>query len=355
MITSRSPLRGVACVLAAVLAVTAVAPRGFADAYDAAMARAIAAKEKAIDSNDPAAWDEALRLFIEADAIKPTKDSKYEVANAAVKLKEDDLAFEAYENAIALGLSGKPKEKAQTFLSAHQSIMARLDVRGPAGAEVFIGPRSRGTLPRPPIVVFAGPVKLKVVASGRVAEESLTVKEGVTVGIDLSAKLAPPPAPTATAAPSASAAAPAPHPEDSATVPLADTGAGARTLGWSLVVTGGVLTVGAAVGVLVTGRGLDNRLAALREHCQTFKTDDSDQCAVGKPEYQAAAQSDNDAIATWKGVRTASWVTGGVGLMILGVGLLRLATAPSPPKASAFQPTFTVGMNGAYVGLGGAF
>ncbi|MBI2395627.1 MAG: hypothetical protein HYV09_39035 [Deltaproteobacteria bacterium] len=352
MTTTRSSLRGVACVLAAVLAVTAVAPRGFADAYDAAMARAIAAKEKAIDSNDPAAWDEALRLFIEADAIKPTKDSKYEVANAAVKLKEDDLAFEAYENAIALGLSGKPKEKAQTFLAAHQSIMARLDVRGPAGAEVFIGPRSRGTLPRPPIVVFAGPVKLKVVASGRVAEESMTVKEGVTVGIDLSAKLAPPPPATA---PAASASATAPSPGDTAAVPLGDTGAGARTLGWSLVVTGGVLTVGAAVGVFVTGRGLDNRLAALRAHCQTFKTDDPDQCAVGKPEYQAAAQSDNDAIATWKGVRTASWVTGGVGLMILGVGLLRLATAPAPPKASAFQPTFTVGMNGAYVGLGGAF
>ena len=42
---SRSFVRGFATVLAAVLSVSAIAPYSFADAYDAAMARAVAAKE----------------------------------------------------------------------------------------------------------------------------------------------------------------------------------------------------------------------------------------------------------------------------------------------------------------------
>lgn len=356
MTRSRSTFRGVGVVLAAVLAVSAIAPRGFADAYDAAMARAVAAKEKAVDSNDPAAWEEALRLFLEADAIKPTKDSKYELANAAIKLKEDDLAYESYEEAIALGLSGKAKEKAQTFLSVHKNLMGHLEVKGPAGAEVWIGPRKRATLPHAPIVVFAGPVKLRVVFEGRQIDEALSMKEGGSVTLDVTAKLAPPPAPTATttatatAAPTASAV-----PTVSPSVPLSDTGAGARTLGWSLTVSGAILTIGAGVGVIVTNKGLSDRLDTMHEHCLATRSDNPDQCLTAKPGFQGEVQSDNDAVATWKGARTASYITGGVGLMILGVGLLRLATAPEKPQASALAPTMSVGANGAYFGLSGAF
>ncbi len=70
----------------------AVAPRSFADAYDAAMAEGVAAREKAVDTNDPSLWGEALRAFQKADAVRATKESKYELANAAVHLKADDLA-----------------------------------------------------------------------------------------------------------------------------------------------------------------------------------------------------------------------------------------------------------------------
>ena len=98
--------------VALALSLASVASPSFADAYDAAMAHAIAAKEKALDANDPSAWQEALRLFVEADALRATKDSKYELAFAASRLKEDDLAVEAYEASIALGLSGKAKDKA---------------------------------------------------------------------------------------------------------------------------------------------------------------------------------------------------------------------------------------------------
>ncbi len=344
--------RAVAAALLALLSVTAVAPPSFADAYDAAMARAVAAKEKAVDSNDPAAWDDALRLFEEADAIKATKDSKYELAGAAARLKEDDIAVEAYEDAIKLGLSGKAKDKAQAFITAHQSSMGRLDVKGPAGATLTVGARKRGTLPRAPLVVFAGTVKLRAANEGVTVEDAVTVKEGTTTSIDLTPKFtaASTPAPTASAKP-----APPPVPTESHTVPLSDTGAAARALGWSLIISGGALVVASGVGLLVSTNGLSSRRDSLDSHCAVTATDDPDQCSVPKVGQEGAAQSDNDAIATWKGVRTASYVTGGVGFMILGVGVIRLLTAPKPPRASAWQPTVNVAAHGAYFGISATF
>ncbi len=123
--------RGLALLLSLAL-VTAHLPAR-ADAWDAAMARAAAAKENALDENDPARWEEALRLFREADAIRASKESKYEIASAAAWLKQDDLACEAYEGAIALGLDGPAKVKANTFLTEHAPKVARLRLRGPAG------------------------------------------------------------------------------------------------------------------------------------------------------------------------------------------------------------------------------
>lgn len=346
--------RAVAVGLLALLSVTAIAPPSFADAYDAAMARAVAAKEKAVDSNDPSAWDEALRLFEEADALKSTKDSKYELAGAAARLKEDDIAVEAYEEAIKLGLSGKAKEKAQAFITAHVAQMGRLEVKGPAGAALTIGARKRGTLPRAPLVVFAGTVKVRAVHNGVSVEDSAVLKEGATASIDLAPKfeaaVAPPPTASAKPAPTA-----APPLEGSPTVPLSDTGAGARALGWSLIIGGGALVVASGVGLFVSTSGLSSRRDSLNDHCSVPTTGDPDQCSVPKLGQEAAAQSDNDAIATWKGVRTASYVTGGVGVMILTVGVVRLFTAPKPPRASAWQPTVNVAAHGAYFGLAGTF
>jgi hypothetical protein len=338
--------------LVTVLSITSIAPPVFADAYDAAMARAVAAKAKAVDSNDPAAWNDALRLFEEADAIRTTKDSKYELAGAAARLKEDDIAVEAYEAAIKLGLSGKAKDKAQTFIAAHLTTMGRLDVHGPAGTELTVGARKRGVLPRAPLVVFAGSVKLRATHAGTTVEETVAVKDGATVVVDVAPKLeaaaAPPPAPPTDVAPT--------PPESSETVPLSDTGAGARALGWTLVVSGGVLVVSAGIGLVISSTGLSSRRDSLRDKCITYHTTgDRDQCALARPGTEADARSDNDAIKSWKAVRTASLVTGGVGFMIVGVGVVRLLLAPKPPRASAWEPTFNIGANGATVGIAGAF
>lgn len=345
-------MRRVAAVLLTVMSISAIAPMLYADAYDAAMARGIAAKEKAIDTNDPAAWDETLRLFFEADAIKSTKDSKYELAGAAARLKEDDLAYESYEAAIALGLSGKVRDKAQAFLKTVKMI-GRLDVKGPAGAEIYVGARFRGTLPHAPFVIFSGAVKIRAVHGGQTVEQSVTIKEGSTetLTVDFAPKAATSAAPT-TSASSAPIVAPGKH--GSETVPLADTGAGARTLGWSMIVGGGIVLIVGTGGFIVSTDGVSSGKRDLEKNCAEFYTQDPDQCRLAKEGVSPdTLASKNTEIRTWKAVRTASLVAGGVGIVITTIGLVRLLTAPPAPRASAFNARLDVGFG--YLGLSGTF
>lgn len=346
--------RAVAAALVTVISISSFAPLGFADAYDAAMARAVAAKEKAVDSNDPAAWDEALRLFSEADALKSTKDSKYELAGAAARLKEDDLAYESYEAAIALGLSGKAKEKAQAFLKSTKGI-ARVDIKGPSGADISIGARHRGALPHAPFVVFAGPVKIRAASAGQTIERTITTKEGATEAVDLAADFAPKTTTTTSATTTATTAATSEGPKGSSpTVPITDTGAGARALGWSLMVGGGVLLVGGGVGYIIASKGFNSSEAEIDAGCLTRVPSDSDQCSTARdPKDAPRLETVNGQVRTWKGIKTASLITGGVGLVLLGIGVVRLATAPSAPKASAWVPHVDVGVG--YVGISGVF
>ena len=74
-----------AAVIAA--AVCAAGGSARADAYNATLTRAIAAKERAMDVNEPARWEEALRLFQEADAIRATREASYELGHAAERLR----------------------------------------------------------------------------------------------------------------------------------------------------------------------------------------------------------------------------------------------------------------------------
>lgn len=332
------------------LSLLLVGAPALADAYDAAMARAVAAKEKAVDTNDPAAWAEALRLFEEADGVKATKDSKYELANAAAKLKEDDLAVEAYEAALALGLAGKPKEKAQSFLKANEPKMARVDVKGPAGAAVYVGGRARGALPRAPLVVFAGTTKIKVTAGAKSVEIPVEAKAGESVSVDANAKLAELDAPP-----------PPPPPKDkpkppSPPVPITDDGASARALGWSLIIGGGLVGTAGLVFVVVSGKRLDTERSFLTENCAEWYDRPNSCKSANSPTVQTAVQSSNDAIATWSGVRIASFIGLGTGFTVAAIGAVRLLTAPPPPHTTAaWVPQVSVLPGGGYVGLQGAF
>ncbi len=327
--------------LTIVLAMPLSALPARADAYDAAMARAVAAKEKAIDANDITSWEEALRLFEEADALRSTAESQYEIAGAAAHLKEDDVAVQAYEASIALGLSGKPKEKAQAFLDQNVPAMARLGVVGPAGAAVYVGTRRRGTLPLPrPLVVFAGSVKLRVVSGAKQTQEDVTLKAGESRTLEAKLDVEPPPK--------------GPPPAPPVARPVEDTGSGARTLGWTLIVSGGLVAVaGLGTGLYASSSVASHRdaLAALCD--KPLGTDD---CAESKAGKRVEAQDEVDAIATMKGVRVVGYVALSAGLTTVIIGTLRLVTAPSPASTSGrFAPTLVIGRSTLGFALSGAF
>lgn len=117
------------------------------DIYRAALLRAVVAKEQALDSNLTADWEQALLRFKQADAIQGTVESKYEIGVVAARLGYDDIAVEAYEIALELGLAGTAQAKARSFVTTHAPRMARLNIRGPDGAQVFVNGVERARLP----------------------------------------------------------------------------------------------------------------------------------------------------------------------------------------------------------------
>jgi hypothetical protein len=289
----------------------------YADAYDAAMARAAAAKEKALDANDAASWEEALLRFREADAIRATKESKYEVATAAAWLKQDDIAVEAYQEALALGLSDPAKTKAEAFVADRQAKIAKLTVTGPAGARVLIDGRARGTLPRAtPFVVFAGTIKVRVESGADAKEGSLETTAGAEAKFDGTPEKKvvpePPPPPPVTPKPIP----PAPVRDD-----------GSRALGWTFLGTG---TAVAVIGLGSTFIAMA-RVSTLQKDMDKYPCIENDgtYCTTLKPGTSEAtkleAQSTSNSLATWRGIRTAGIVTsivGGVTAIAGGVILL---------------------------------
>jgi hypothetical protein len=320
---------GVAVVIALLLA----APAAHGDEYDAAMARAAAVKEKALDENDPASWLETYRLFEEADAIRSTKESKYEIAIAATKIKSDDIAYQAYEDALALGLDGPAAEKARGYLSEHAGTVARLHVTGPAGAAILVGTRKRGNLPLTrALIVFAGTVRVTITHEGKTIEKTATVSAGTTSTVDFTEPPPPPPKPALPPAPP----------------PVVDTPR--RTSEWTLVAIGGGVAALGAITWITAQRTIDLTRASLAETCAVRN---GDRCTETYPEYVSYAKSDVDRIASWKAVRASAIVTTAIGGLVIGYGLFRFASAPS--RTAALMPRISVGATSVFLGVDGSF
>jgi hypothetical protein len=342
--------------MAALLATRPAAAAADADAYNAALRRAIAAKERALDVDDPPRWEEALRLFQEAAALRVTRESAYEIGFAAERLSRTDLAVESYEAAIELGLSGSAAARASSFAAAHVRALSRLDVRGPAGTRLRIAGLDRGRLPLSrPLVLFPGETEIGIIDPGGLAwTVTARLKAGHNDVIDLAA--GPPaemPAPTRAAQPIAPAPPPAPLPVAAAPSPPAplpvvvvapiprspDEPAARATSGaaWPLVAVG--LTVAVAGGVLVwvsQGKIDDNR-ANLGKTCDGAPVDDT--CARAIYGMQGAAQAAQDAIATWKAVRLGSFIGLGVGAAVAVTGVaLKLGGGGGPPVTALIVP-----------------
>lgn len=302
-----------------------------ADGYDAAMAQAAVAKETALDSGSPVDWELTLSRFLAADALRATRESKYEIAVAARALKADDLAVEAYEASIALGLDGAAREKADAFLAENAPKMARLTVLGPAGTAVVVNARRRGVLPLgQPLVVFAGTVTVRASIGTSPVEKTLQVGAGEGASVDLSP---PPPEPVPVVLPPPRRVPEAPAPD--------------HGLDWAMAIGGGAVLVTGVVTWAIATATVNARRASLDEVCLRRREDDPDLCAeAADATYRDWAQEDSDLIHTFKPLRTVGLVGASIGLVVGSIGVVRLLHV---------TPTAHVSSKGATFGLQVAF
>jgi len=330
-----SPRRSNPCLPLVALALSLHVSPAVADDYDAAFTRAIAAKERALDTNDPASWQAALDLFAEATRLRSTKEANYELAVAAARLRQDDLALESYEVALGAGLDGPAAEKAQAFVAEKSKELGRLDVRGPAGAEVYVAARLRGTLPLPrPIVAFAGKRRIELRYAGDRQEQEALVEPGKTRRVDFLAQ-------KPNAVPGSSGAAGSARTGDAGTT-RAETPETDRSLGTALTIGGASVLVLGGVTFFIAASNVTGHRDRLAELCAV--PNGSDACTSAHPGQKAQAQDEVDAIATWKGVRTAGFVGLGVGAVATGVGVALLLSGPkSKPKTSTWLVAPTPG------------
>jgi len=298
-------------VLAVAVSLALNAGSARADAYEATMTSAVAARDRAKESHDLHDWDEALRLFLEAARINPNKNPLYEAGVAAQQLKADDVAVDALSRAIALGLTGTAREKAEAFVAANESRMARLDVKGTAGTRVLVAERTRGILPlAAPIVVFAGAVRVRVIApNGRDAIVDTEAKAGATVVVSADDLLAPKasveaPKPVVTAPPAAARVSPD------------------ANRGWAWAVgAAGLVSIG--VGAYFGVRALEKR-------------DDRDALCAGRP--QGFCAGDPDVTSLYAEARTNALLANvfvGAGIVAVGVGAYGLLRGPPAPSSRA--------------------
>jgi hypothetical protein len=316
-----------------------------ADAYDAALARAVSAKERALEANDPPHWDEALRLFAEADAIRSTKESKYELGFAAAKMRQNDVAVEAYQAALDLGLVGTARTTAEAFIAQYATSMARIEIVGPPGATIYVAGRWRGRTPLArPIVVFNGPVHMQIAfGQGTNRTEDLVLPAGTLHVLRLWEPQVSSPGP---------ATVPVPPANEAVRPPSSTEERGTNTLAWTLLGGGALLVAGGAVLVPVASSRIGDHRNDLASNCDQLSGEDA--CAHAKPNGQTAAQTAADGIATWKAVRTGAFVGLGVGAATLVAGVVALAAAPRSRSAHARAEVVPM-YGGAVVLYGGHF
>ncbi len=264
-----------------------------------------------MDSNDPASWEDALLRFQEADDLRATKETKYELGLAAAHLRQDDLAVESYEAAIDLGLEGSALDKARAFLLEHQPTMGRLDVEGPESTVVTVGQRRR-TLPFDrPMVLFPGSYSVRAMVDGRDVTVTARVEAGGKAVVDLAA------APRHEKPAEAAIELRGEHAAGGNRAPAKPTERD-HSLAWALVGSGAGLALVGGGTVLGTTWALGSRRDELADLCAV--SSDEDSCAYAHPGRQTEAQSKVDSIATMKAVRTGGWVGLGVGAGLAAIG-----------------------------------
>ena len=334
-------------VVAVVASIAGAGGAARADAYDATLTRAIAAKERAIDVNEPARWEGALVCSRRPMPFAPRARRAMSWATPRNGSPAPDLAVEAYEAALDLGLTGQPRAKAQTFIGAHAASLGRLQIKGGRAASASAG-LDRGRLPlRRPLVLFPGDTTIEVIDAGnRAARHRIKLTAAHLEILDLSIPSrvlvrAPAPSPPPAEPPSPTIVLTAPPVPHGASPPAARATIGSHhgpvanrpASGWWLLGGGLALAATGAVMVAVSHSRIDAERANLRGTCDVL--DGTDACANAMSGLETRAQSDVDAIATWKAVRIGSWVGVGAGAVTAASASGRCSaaagrTAPPP-------------------------
>lgn len=102
---------------------------------------------------------------------------------------------------------------------------------------------------------------------------------------------------------------------------------------WSLIVSGLAVAVAAAVFVPVSQGKIDDNRTTLAATCNAPPVDDV--CATAMNGKRDAAQSSENAIATWKAVRVGAWIGFGVGAAAAVTGAVLKLSGGGTPQVTA--------------------
>lgn len=323
----RSGLLLGACVAFTLSCTTAA----WADDYTDAASRAAAARDRALETGRAQDWQEALELFAAAGELRPTPEAKFEFAEAARQLGFEDQALQAFEDALALGLTGKARERAEEFVAQRASAFGRLSVRGPAGARLYVDNAKRAVLPAPRSIVLApGPHRVHVETGNQPPfERAVTIVASETNEVVVSRA-------AVLAQESTTPAPPALRPEP-------DSPSRWRTP--VLVASGGLVVAGVTT-ALVSSVLIASKRHDLEQECAELQ-DGGDECAATTATHVTTAQSLGNDILALKGVRwvaVGAAVLGAGGIVLALVGLSRDGEKPARSRAALVVGPETVGV-----------
>jgi len=288
--------------------------------------------------------------------VRATRECAYEIGFAAEHLSRHDLAVEAYEAALDLGLVGPARTRAQAFVAKHAPAMARLTVRGPAGRVVNVAGVQRGRLPLPrPLVLFPGDARLEVAGpSGAIDSFTVRLRAGQVDELNVDRPTPAPQQPLAGGdAPPPPKAVPPPTPEPTIAVapqpPVAtaqwppkpalagpdataqEPEATVSSRGIWIASIGATVAIAAAILLPVSSSQIESDRATLARYCSMPPQNDTCTANIGDgPMAQSAA----DSIATWKAIQTGAKIGIGVGVVAVAGGLLlRWRDGAEPARA----------------------
>lgn len=304
--------RGHPLVSLTVLFCAALLPRlALGDAYQAVLARALAARDRALDADTPAAWNETLNLFAIAVDLQPSKETKFEMGAAASHLNLVDEAYAAFAEALDEGLEGRAATKAREFIHTYVSSIAVLQVDGPAGATVYVRSRRRGVLPlRAPLIVSSGVFFVRVEAPGLPPWEREISIGGATSTMALHVTLPPPETPLAI---------PSVMPAQVPSIDSRNSPPRRDRWAWPALVGGAAVATAGAATVVVATLALPEARARLARNCPNAS---GDECRSTTSAMLPAAQSAANDVVTLRNVR---WI--GIGATALGVAMASISAA----------------------------